>query len=73
MKRKKLEVLSIGTEKDKDDVVKEITVYHSLDYYNDRDLHDIADGTPREEEINDYIYEQNYGYDKDYEDKDFDI
>ena len=60
-------------EKDKDDVVKEITAYHSLDYYNDRDLHDIADGTPREEEINDYIYEQNYGTDKDYEDYDIDI
>ena len=66
-------LLHIGTEKDKDDVVKEITAYHSLDYYNDRDLHDIADGTPREEEINDYIYEQNYGYDKDYDDLDIDI
>lgn len=66
-------LLHIGTEKDKDDVVKEITAYHSLDYYNDRDLHDIADGTPREEEINDYIYEQNYGTDKDYEDYDIDI
>ena len=66
-------LLHIGTEKDKDDVVKEITAYHSLDYYNDRDLHDIADGTPREEEINDYIYEQNYGYDKEYDDKDIDI
>ena len=66
-------LLHIGTEKDKDDVVKEITAYHSLDYYNDRDLHDIADGTPREDEINDYIYEQNYSYDKDYDDKDIDI
>ena len=66
-------LLHIGTEKDKDDVVKEITAYHSLDYYNDTDLHDIADGTPREDEINDYIYEQNYGYDRDYDDKDFDI
>ena len=53
--------------------IKEITAYHSLDYYNDRDLHDIADGTPREEEINKYIYEQNYGIDKDYDDKDIDI
>ena len=65
-------LLHIGTENDKD-VVKEITAYHSLDYYNDRDLHDIADGTPREDEINDYIYEQNYSYDKDYDDKDIDI
>ena len=67
------QLLHIGTEKDKDDVVKEITAYHSLDYYNDRDLHDIADGTPREEEISDYIYEQNYEIDKDYDDRDFDI
>ena len=66
-------LLHIGTEKDKDDVVKEITAYNSLDYYNDRDLHDIADGTPREEELNHYIYEQNYDYDKDYDDRDFDI
>ena len=66
-------LLHIGTEKDKDDIVKEITSYHQLDYYNDKDLHDIADGTPREDEINDYIYEQNYGYDKDYDDLDIDI
>lgn len=66
-------LLHIGTEKDKDDVVKEITAYYSLDYYNDKDLHDIADGTPREEEINNYIYEQNYGIDKDYDDLDIDI
>ena len=63
-------LLHIGTEKDKDDVVKEITAYHSLDYYNDSDLHDIADGTSKENEINDYIYEQNYGTDKDYDDYD---
>ena len=66
-------LLHIGTEKDKDYVVKEITAYHSLDYYNDSDLHDIADGTPREDEINDYIYEQNYGTDKDYDDYDIGI
>ena len=66
-------LLHIGTEKDKDDVVKEITAYHSLDYYNDRDLHDIADGTSKEDEINDYIYEQNYGTDKDYDDYDIGI
>ena len=29
--------------------------------------------TPREEEINSYIYEQNYGIDKDYDDRDIDI
>ena len=66
-------LLHIGTDKDKDYVVKEITAYHSLDYYNDRDLPDIADSTTREKEINDYIYEQNYGYEKDYDDRDFDI
>lgn len=66
-------LLHIGSEKDKDNVVKEITAYHSLDYYNDTDLHDIADGTSREEEINDYLYEQNYNYDKDYDDIDIDI
>lgn len=27
----------------------------------------------KELEINDYIYEQNYGYDKDYDDLNFDI
>jgi len=57
----------------KDNVVDEITAYHQLNYYKDSDLHDIADGTSREEEINDYIYEQNYGTDKDYEDYDIDI
>lgn len=59
-------LLHIGTEKDKDNVIEEITAYHQLNYYKDSDLHDIADGTSREDEINDYIYEQNYGTDKDY-------
>lgn len=66
-------LLHIGSEKDKDNVVKEITAYHKLEYYKDSDLHDIADGTSREDEINDYIYEQNYGIDKDYDDRDIDI
>lgn len=66
-------LLHIGTEKDKDNVIEEITAYHQLNYYKDSDLHDIADGTSREDEINDYIYEQNYGTDKDYEDYDIDI
>ena len=60
-------LLYIGIKKDKDDIVKEINAYHSLDYYNDRDLHVIADGIPREDEINNYMYEQNYGYDKDFD------
>lgn len=63
----------IGSEKDKDNVVEEITSYHDLGYYNDRDLHEIAADTPREEEINNYIYEQYYGIDKDYDDRDIDI
>lgn len=66
-------LLHIGTEKAKDNVIEEITAYHQLNYYKDSDLHDIADGTSREEEINDYIYEQNYGTDRDYEDYDIDI
>ena len=66
-------LLHLGSEKDKDNVVKEITAYHKLDYYKDYDLYDIADGTTREDEINDYLYEQNYGYDKDYDDLDIDI
>ena len=63
----------LEVKKDKDNVVEEITSYHRLGYYNDRDLQDIADDTPREEEINNYIYEQNYVYDKDYDDRDIDI
>ena len=70
---KKEEEKQIESEKDKDNVVEEITSYYGLGYYNDRDLHDIADDTPREEEINNYIYEQNYGIDKDYDDRDIDI
>ena len=66
-------LLHIGTEKDKDNIIEEITAYHQLNYYKDSDLHDIADGTSREEEINDYIYEQNYGTDKDYDNYDIDI
>ena len=66
-------LLHIGSEKDKDNVVEEITSYHDLGYYNDGDLHEIADDTPRGEEINNYIYEQNYGIDKGYDDRDIDI
>ena len=66
-------LLHIGSEKDKDNVVEEITSYHGLGYYSDRDLHDIAHDTPREKEINNYIYEQNYGYDKDFDDRDINI
>lgn len=66
-------LLHIGSEKDKDNVVKEITAYHKLYYYKNSGLHDIADGTYRKNEINDYIYEQNYEIDKDYVDRDIDI
>lgn len=66
-------LLHIGSEKDKDNVVKEITAYHKLEYYRDSDLHDIADGTSREDEVNDYIYEQNYEIDKGYDDRAYSI
>ena len=62
-------LLKIGTEKDKDDVITEIKEYHKNNLYDNEDLHDIADNTPREEEINDYLYTKNYEYD----DRDFDI
>ena len=62
-------ILHIGTKKDKDDAVKEIISYQQLVYYKDRVLHDIADGKSKEKEISDYIYEQNYGYDNDCNEK----
>ena len=62
-------LLKLGTENDKDKVVEEITNYHKLDLYTNKDLHDIADNTPREDEINDYLYTKNYEKD----DRDFDI
>ena len=52
-----------------DKVVEEITNYHKLDLYTNKDLHDIADKTPREDEINDYLYTKNYENDG----RDFDI
>lgn len=53
-------LLKLGTKNDKDKVVEEITSYHKLDLYTNKDLHDIADNTPREGEINDYLYTRNY-------------
>ena len=35
------EILSVTSELDKDDIVKEITSYHQLDYYNDKDYDDL--------------------------------
>ena len=67
-------LLKIGTEKDKDEVISEIKEYHKQDLYDNFDLHDIADNTSKEEEINDYLYKKNYEYDdKDFDIKDFDI
>ena len=57
-------ILKIGTVKDKDDVVEQITEYYDKDWYNKKDLHDIADGTEKEEEINDYLYDFKYGKEK---------
>src|SRR5699024_183837 len=62
-------LLKIGNEKDKDDVVDEIKEYHKNNLYGNEDLHDIADNTKREDEINDYLYRKNY----EYYDRDFDI
>lgn len=62
-------LLKIGTEKDKDDVVLEIKEYHGQDLYDNFDLHDIANDTSKEQEINDYLYSNEF----DYDDKDIDI
>ena len=51
-------LLKIGTEKDKDEVISEIKEYHKQDLYDNFDLHDIADNTSKEEEINDYLYKK---------------
>lgn len=63
-------LLKIGTEKDKDEVITEIKEYHKQEIYDNDDLHDIADNTSKENEINDYLYSNNYDYDND---KDIDI
>ena len=44
--------------------------YHDKNWYSNKDLHDIADNTPREEQINDYLYDTKYNKDKN---DDFDI
>ena len=62
-------ILNIGSESDKDSVVREIKEYYEVDLYNKKDLHDIADNTSKEQEINDYLYDKEYKYD----DKDFEI
>ena len=62
-------LLKTGTEKDKNDVVLEIKEYHKQDLYDNLDLHDIANNTSKEQEINDYLYNKDY----DYDDKDIGI
>ena len=62
-------ILHIGTERDKDSVVREIKEYYEVDLYNNKDLHDIVDNTSKKQEINDYLYNKEYKYD----DKDFEI
>ena len=57
-------LLKIGTEKDKDDVVLGIKEYYTQNLYDNFDLHDIANNTSKEQEINDYLYS------KDYDDRD---
>ena len=56
-------LLKIGTEKDKDDVANEIKEYHKQDLYDNFDLHEIANDTSEEQEINDYLYSKEYDYD----------
>ena len=58
-----------GNEKDKNNVVSEIKEYHKQELYDNADIHDIADNTSKEQEINDYLYSKNYDYDG----KDFNI
>lgn len=55
--------LKIGTEKDKDDVISEIKEYHNQKLYDNFDLHEIANNTSKEQEINDYLYTKEYDYD----------
>ena len=62
-------LLKIGTEKDKDDVVSDIKEYYTQNLYDNFDLHDIANNTSKEQEINDYLYSNEF----DYDDKDIDI
>lgn len=40
--------------------ITKIKEYHKQDLYNNMDLHDIADNTSKEKEINDYLYENKY-------------
>ena len=62
-------LLKIETEKDKDGIVSKIKEYHSQDLYDNFNLHDIANNTSKEQEINDYLYFKDY----DYDDRDIDI
>ena len=43
--------------------------HHKQDLYDNFDLHDIANNTSKEQEINDYLYNKEY----DYDDKDIGI
>ena len=60
-------ILKLGTEKDKDEVVEQITEYYDKNMYKKQDLHDIAANTSREEEINNYLYDYKYGKDDDFD------
>ena len=65
---KKLTIeIACDLEIDKDDVVSDIKEYYAQDLYDNFDLHDIANNTSKEQEINDYLYS------KDYDDKNIDI
>ena len=66
MKKFFRKILKFGNENDKNEVIKEVKGAYEMDVYDNYDLHDIADHTTRQKEIDDYLY------DKEYE-KDFDI
>lgn len=61
-------ILKLGTEKDKDDVIEEITDYYDNRLYSKNDLYDIAEGTSKEETIDDYFYKS-----KSYNDRDMSL
>lgn len=62
-------ILQIGKNKEKDEVIEEIKDYHDKNWYENKDLQDIADGTSKENDINNYLYQSKYDKEKD----DFDI
>ena len=65
-------ILHIGTDKEKDNVSKEIKYHYDNNYYNDLDLCYISKGTTKERDIFEHIGYIKKGYNKEKE-EDFDI